>query len=248
MLKLAQTDRPTDQQTGQKQYVPHYYRVYSVGGVISLWNIARQTYERYGAPELVAEAMRKKLYDLPYITAKDPKLLFNLLDILTEIERVQQDQKFKPLLAFYNSSAGTFNFCSRDTVRAYVNFGSYRAVQYCHLRALVVYTSIGGGPISQDGCISVGYHLIPCTDGEHGGTRPDLIIHQHVEWRMCFNIGTFNFCSRDTVRAYVNLGSYRAVQYCHLRALVVYTSISGGPTSQDGCISVGYHLIPCTDG
>ncbi|KAH3781778.1 hypothetical protein DPMN_159682 [Dreissena polymorpha] len=26
MLKLAQTDRPTDQQTGQKQYVPHYYK------------------------------------------------------------------------------------------------------------------------------------------------------------------------------------------------------------------------------
>ncbi|KAH3884473.1 hypothetical protein DPMN_008453 [Dreissena polymorpha] len=26
MLKLAQTDRPTDQQTEQKQYVPHYYK------------------------------------------------------------------------------------------------------------------------------------------------------------------------------------------------------------------------------
>jgi len=25
MLKLAQTNQPTDQQTGQKQYVPHYY-------------------------------------------------------------------------------------------------------------------------------------------------------------------------------------------------------------------------------
>ncbi|KAH3748201.1 hypothetical protein DPMN_182639 [Dreissena polymorpha] len=25
MLKLAQTDRQTNRQTGQKQYVPHYY-------------------------------------------------------------------------------------------------------------------------------------------------------------------------------------------------------------------------------
>ncbi|KAH3730714.1 hypothetical protein DPMN_056706 [Dreissena polymorpha] len=26
MLKLAQTDRQTNRQTGQKQYVPHYYK------------------------------------------------------------------------------------------------------------------------------------------------------------------------------------------------------------------------------
>ncbi|KAH3800425.1 hypothetical protein DPMN_154058 [Dreissena polymorpha] len=40
MLKLAQTNQPTDQQTnqqtGQKQYVPHYYRAGGVGPKVSL--------------------------------------------------------------------------------------------------------------------------------------------------------------------------------------------------------------------
>ena len=54
--------------------------------------------ERYGAPEMVEHSLKKRLVGFPTLTNKDPSKLYDLVDILLEIEATKADLKFDPLL------------------------------------------------------------------------------------------------------------------------------------------------------
>ncbi|XP_048734152.2 uncharacterized protein LOC125650167 [Ostrea edulis] len=62
--------------------------------------------ERFGAPEMVEASLKTKIGNFPKITVKDSKKLYDLYDILMEIEAVKQNPKYTQLLSYYDSSAG----------------------------------------------------------------------------------------------------------------------------------------------
>ena len=62
--------------------------------------------ERYGAAEMVEASLKTKIANFPKITVKDSKKLYDLYDILMEIEAVKQNPKYTQLLSYYDSSAG----------------------------------------------------------------------------------------------------------------------------------------------
>ena len=56
--------------------------------------------ERYGCPEMVENTLKTKLANFPKLTNKDTKKLYELTDILSEIETVRCDKKYAALLAY----------------------------------------------------------------------------------------------------------------------------------------------------
>ena len=62
--------------------------------------------ERYGCPEMVESALKNKLSDFPKLTNKDNKKLYELSDLLSEIESVKNQEKYKALLGYLDSSSG----------------------------------------------------------------------------------------------------------------------------------------------
>ncbi|XP_056020363.1 uncharacterized protein LOC125680242 [Ostrea edulis] len=62
--------------------------------------------ERYGRPEMIETALKQKLYSFPKISSKEPKKLYDLLDILTEIESVKENPTYAILLSYFDSSSG----------------------------------------------------------------------------------------------------------------------------------------------
>lgn len=62
--------------------------------------------EGYGSPEMVEFALKQKLSNLPRLTNKDNKRLYELCDILSEVEAVKEDEKYAALLSYFDSSAG----------------------------------------------------------------------------------------------------------------------------------------------
>ncbi|KAK3084088.1 hypothetical protein FSP39_007909 [Pinctada imbricata] len=63
--------------------------------------------ERFGAPELVDSTLRNKVKNLPRITLpKDKTKLYELHDLLAEIESFKQNPKYTALFAYYDTSGG----------------------------------------------------------------------------------------------------------------------------------------------
>lgn len=62
--------------------------------------------DRYGCPELVETALKSKLQNFPKLTLKDSKKLFELSDVLSEIECIKENPKYTTMLAYYDSSSG----------------------------------------------------------------------------------------------------------------------------------------------
>ncbi len=62
--------------------------------------------ERYGAPELVESALRKRLDEFPKLTWKNHHLLYELSDLLCEIDSIKQNPLYHQLLAYLDSSVG----------------------------------------------------------------------------------------------------------------------------------------------
>jgi hypothetical protein len=60
----------------------------------SLQRIYDRLQERYGRPEMVESAMKRKLNSFPTLTNKDNVKLYDLLDILTEIESVMLNPQY----------------------------------------------------------------------------------------------------------------------------------------------------------
>ena len=72
-------------------------------GLQRLWD---RLDERYGSPEAVEASLMAKLNSFPKLTQKDNKRLYELSDILCEIESVKEDSRYQALLAYFDSSSG----------------------------------------------------------------------------------------------------------------------------------------------
>ena len=73
------------------------------GGLAKIW---QRLDERYGAPELVENCLRKRLEHFPKITPRDYKKLYELCDLLSEIESVKENPCYSALFASYDSPVG----------------------------------------------------------------------------------------------------------------------------------------------
>ncbi|XP_052073800.1 uncharacterized protein LOC127711732 [Mytilus californianus] len=62
--------------------------------------------ERYGRPEMVEATIKTKLQKFPKLTNKDHSRLYELLDILTQIESSKENETFSNLLSYFDSSSG----------------------------------------------------------------------------------------------------------------------------------------------
>ncbi|XP_062602313.1 uncharacterized protein LOC134264026, partial [Saccostrea cucullata] len=62
--------------------------------------------ERYGSPELVEAALKSKLDKFPSVSISDSKKLYELADLLTEIDSVKEDPTYSTLLSYFDSSSG----------------------------------------------------------------------------------------------------------------------------------------------
>lgn len=62
--------------------------------------------ERYGCPEMVEAALKNKLANFPKLTQKDSQRLYDLADILSEVESAMENTVYQSLLAYYNTSSG----------------------------------------------------------------------------------------------------------------------------------------------
>ncbi|XP_021358095.1 uncharacterized protein LOC110453467 [Mizuhopecten yessoensis] len=62
--------------------------------------------ERYGAPELVVQAFHQRLENLPKLANKDCVKIYELSDLLTELESLKLDELYSSSLAYLDSSAG----------------------------------------------------------------------------------------------------------------------------------------------
>ncbi|XP_033745498.1 uncharacterized protein LOC117331014 [Pecten maximus] len=71
----------------------------------ALEKIWKRLEERYGSPELIEFSLRQKLANFPKLSTGD-KRLYELADLLAEIQSVKEQEKHKNLMASYDSSAG----------------------------------------------------------------------------------------------------------------------------------------------
>ena len=69
-----------------------------VRGLERIWE---RLEDRYASPELVHASLQKKLAQFPKLTAKDYKGLYDLADIIAEIESVKENPKYRTLFAYY---------------------------------------------------------------------------------------------------------------------------------------------------
>ena len=55
---------------------------------------------------MIENALKRKLDSFPKISPRDPKRLYDLLDILTEIESIKENPRYAILLSYFDSSSG----------------------------------------------------------------------------------------------------------------------------------------------
>lgn len=62
--------------------------------------------ERYGSPETIESTLKRKLNNFPRLTNKEPKKLYELSDLVSEIESLKEDPEYCSLLGYFDSSSG----------------------------------------------------------------------------------------------------------------------------------------------
>lgn len=72
-------------------------------GLERLWE---RLHERYGCPEMVEASLKRKLEKFPKLGSKDNAKLYELADILSEVEAMMEDPIYGSLLGYYNTSSG----------------------------------------------------------------------------------------------------------------------------------------------
>lgn len=72
-------------------------------GLALLWE---RLEDRYGSAEVIEAHLKAKVDSFPTVTAKDPRRLFDLCDLLDEIGSAKANPKLAPLFASYDSSTG----------------------------------------------------------------------------------------------------------------------------------------------
>lgn len=66
-----------------------------IRGKQSVW---QRLDEGYGSPEIVEFALKQKMSNFKRLTNKDNKRLYELCDILSEVEAVKEDEKYAAIL------------------------------------------------------------------------------------------------------------------------------------------------------
>lgn len=72
-------------------------------GFLRVWERLDET---FGALEMVEAALKRKLDNFPKLTNKDGKRLYEISDILSEIESTMETEQYQDLLSYFNTSSG----------------------------------------------------------------------------------------------------------------------------------------------
>lgn len=72
-------------------------------GLQRVWERLEQ---RFGSPEILEDSIKKRVESFPVLTNKDNKRLYELVDLMSEIESIKQNETFAQLFAYYDSSSG----------------------------------------------------------------------------------------------------------------------------------------------
>ncbi|XP_052087892.1 uncharacterized protein LOC127724930 [Mytilus californianus] len=72
-------------------------------GLERIWN---RLDERYGSPELIESTLKDKILKFGKMNNTDNKRLYELGDLLAEIDSVKEDPKYSTLLGYFDSSSG----------------------------------------------------------------------------------------------------------------------------------------------
>ncbi|XP_046585211.1 uncharacterized protein LOC124292203 [Haliotis rubra] len=81
--------------------------------VLGLQKIWDRLDERYGSPELIEINLRKRLGSFPKLTLRDNDKLYELADLLSEIECLKLCDKYRSLLAYFDSAVGVLPIVSK---------------------------------------------------------------------------------------------------------------------------------------
>ena len=72
-------------------------------GVQRIWD---RLHDRFANPEVVESAIKRKLVKFPKLGNKDNAKLYELFDIVSEIEALKRNPTYSTLLAYFDSSSG----------------------------------------------------------------------------------------------------------------------------------------------
>ena len=106
-IKISNIDRPTV-------------------GVARLWD---RLDHRYGCPEMVEAALKRKIEQFRKLNNRDNERLFELADILAEINSVKENPTYSNLLSYYDTSSGVLPIIQKLPHPLQEKWTS-RAVQY----------------------------------------------------------------------------------------------------------------------
>ena len=62
--------------------------------------------DRFASPEIIEASVKKRLEDFPKLTNKDNKRLFDLSDILSQIESLKESSLYRSLFSYFDTSSG----------------------------------------------------------------------------------------------------------------------------------------------
>lgn len=62
--------------------------------------------DRYGCPEMLESSLKRRIESFPRLAAKDSCRLYDLADLVSEIEAIKEDDQLRSLFAHYDSSTG----------------------------------------------------------------------------------------------------------------------------------------------
>ena len=62
--------------------------------------------DRFASPEIIEASIKKRLEDFPKLNNKDNKKLFDLCDILSQIESLKESNLYQSLFAYFDTSSG----------------------------------------------------------------------------------------------------------------------------------------------
>ena len=74
-----------------------------VQAVTKIW---QRLDERYGSPEAVEYSLKNRLNSFPKLHIKENRRLYELSDLVAEIESAKHNEKYRTLLAYFDSSSG----------------------------------------------------------------------------------------------------------------------------------------------
>ena len=70
-----------------------------------LYLIWERLEDRFASPEIIEASLKKRLNDFPKLTNKENKKLYELSDLLLEIEACKESDQYKNLLAYFDTSS-----------------------------------------------------------------------------------------------------------------------------------------------